>query len=78
MRPWASTYSGSTVWKNTVPLVGWVQKTWPSHVMSRPHVLPPRLLYCSNAPPSGLNRTTPLLARPIVLPPSPEVTVPVL
>ena len=27
MRPFASTLSGSTVWKNTVPLVGCVQNT---------------------------------------------------
>ncbi len=68
--PFASTLSGSTVWKNTVPLVGCVQNTWPSHVMSSPHVLPPRLLYCSNALPSGLKRTTPLPSRPKFFVPS--------
>ena len=40
----ASIDSGTTVWNRTVPLVGCVQKTWPSQVMSRPQVLPPRLL----------------------------------
>ena len=76
--PLASTLSGSTVWKNTVPLVGCVQNTCPSHVMLRPHVLPPRLLYCSNALPSGLNRTTPLPSRPKLFFPSGDVTVAVL
>ena len=77
-RPFARTLSGSTVWKNTVPLVGCVQNTWPSHVMSSPQVLPPRLLYCSNALPSGLKRTTPLPSRPKFFVPSGEVTVPTL
>ena len=77
-RPLASTDSGSTVWKNTVPLVGCVQNTWPSQVMSRPQVLPPRLLYCSKALPSGLKRTTPLPSRPKFFVPSGDVTVPTL
>jgi hypothetical protein len=46
--------------------------------MSRPQVLPPRLLYCSNALPSGLNRTTPLPSRPKLFAPSGDVTAPVL
>ena len=74
IRPLASTLSGSTVWKNTVPLVGWVQNTWPSQVMSSPQVLPPRLLNCSKALPSGLKRTTPLPSRPKLFVPSGEVT----
>ena len=36
------------------------------------------LLYCSNALPSGLKRTTPLPSRPNVFVPSAEVTFPTL
>ena len=74
--PFASTLSGSRLWKNTVPLVGWVQKIWPSQVVSRPQVLPLRLLYCSNAEPSGRKRTTPLPPLPKVREPSPDFTSP--
>ncbi len=77
-RPLARTLSGRTVWNKTVPLVGWVQNTWPSHVTSSPHVLPPRLLNCSNALPSGLNRTTPLPSRPKFFAPSATSPSPVL
>ena len=77
-RPFARIDSGRTVWKRTVPLVGCVQNTWPFHVMSRPQVLPPRLLYCSKAEPSGLKRTTPLASRPKVCLPSGDVTLPTL
>ena len=74
--PFARTLSGRTEWKNTVPLVGCVQKTWPSHVMSRPQVLPLREEYCSKAEPSGLKRTTPEPSGPNFFEPSPEVTSP--
>ncbi|MFN9943876.1 MAG: hypothetical protein ACK56I_30830 [bacterium] len=37
-----------------------MKNTWPSEVMSRPQVLPPREEYCSISVPSGLKRMTPL------------------